>query len=287
VEYFVTVAEELHFGRAAARLHIAQPSLSHQIRRLEQQLGVALLLRSSRRVALTPAGETLLAEGRRLLRQSRRVVRITRAAGVERLAVGFAGSAAAGLLGDVLAAFREQHPAVEVSIRELLFDRIEDVALGEVDIAFTRLVPGQVTDLEIEVLAHEPRVVALPAAHSLAGRKSVDFVDLRGQRFITNPATTDAQPPARWLDEQRRHGLPGRTSARAASLQEILELVAVGSGVCLVPAPVADRFPRADVAHVPVRDADPAVVSLARPRGSARPVTEAFVEAARRVAQGR
>src|ERR1035438_7235926 len=97
VQYFVAVAEELHFGRAAERLHIAQPSLSHQIRRLEQQLGVVLLERTSRRVELTPAGQTLLTEGRRLLTQSQRAVRITRAAGSEGLTVGFYGSAASEL----------------------------------------------------------------------------------------------------------------------------------------------------------------------------------------------
>src|SRR5216683_1741126 len=101
VEYFVAVAEELHFGRAAARLHIAQPSLSHQIRRLEEQLGVKLFDRNSRHVALTPAGEALLTEGRRLLNQAQRAVKITRAANVERLAVGFSGSAAGVLLPEV------------------------------------------------------------------------------------------------------------------------------------------------------------------------------------------
>src|ERR1700756_126965 len=93
VDYFVTVAEELHFGRAAARLHIAQPSLSQQIRRLEQQLGVSLLERTSRRVELTPAGRTLLSEGRRLLAQSQRVIQTVQATAGGRVTVGFYGSA--------------------------------------------------------------------------------------------------------------------------------------------------------------------------------------------------
>jgi DNA-binding transcriptional LysR family regulator len=287
VEYFVTVAEELHFGRAAARLRIAQPSLSHQIRRLEQQLGVVLLERTSRHVRLTPSGETLLVEGRRLLRQSQRAVRLTRGADVERLAVGFAGSAATGLLADVLAAFRPAHPAVEVAIRELLLDRVEDISLGEVDVAFTRLLPGQVPDLEIEVIAREPRLAALPASHPLSVRESVTFADLRDERFIVNPASAGERPPARWIEEQRRHGLPGHAVAEAASVQEILELVAAGRGICLVPAPVEERFPRRDVRYVPVTDADAAVVSLARPKGSARPVVRAFIEAAWKVARAR
>src|SRR5450432_1826114 len=97
VEYFVVVAEELHFSRAAAKLHIAQPSLSQQTRRLEEQLGVKLLDRTSRRVELTPAGEALLREGRRVLQQADRVMQTVRAAGSEQLTVGFYGSAATTL----------------------------------------------------------------------------------------------------------------------------------------------------------------------------------------------
>src|SRR6266567_5360530 len=92
VEYFVAVAEELHFGRAAQRLHIAQPSLSQQIRRLESQLGVALLERNSRHVQLTGPGETLLREGRKTLSQAQHAIQATRAAGSGRLTVGFYGS---------------------------------------------------------------------------------------------------------------------------------------------------------------------------------------------------
>src|SRR5271170_4686757 len=118
VEYFVVLAEELHFSRAAEKLHIAQPSLSQQIRRLEELLGVKLLDRTSRRVELTQAGETLLPEGRRLIAQANRVTHAVRAAGSEQLTVGFYGSAATGLLPDVLTAFTERHPQVQVSVRE-------------------------------------------------------------------------------------------------------------------------------------------------------------------------
>src|SRR5437588_1676527 len=98
VEYFVAVAEELHFGRAAARLHIAQPSLSQQIRQLERRLGVSLLRRTSRRVELTAAGEALLLEGRRALDQAQRAIRAAKEAGRDRLTVAFYGSAASALL---------------------------------------------------------------------------------------------------------------------------------------------------------------------------------------------
>jgi DNA-binding transcriptional LysR family regulator len=283
VEYFIAVAEELHFGRAAARLHIAQPSLSHQIRRLEQHLGVTLLRRTSRHVELTPAGEAFLREGRRTLAHAQRAIQSARAAVGERIVVGFSGSAATALLPDVLRAFSQQHPSVDVSLRELLLDGVEDVLGGEVDVAFIRLQPGQI-GAEVEVLAREPRVVALPVDHPLATRDSVTFADLRDEDFITNPVVKHSGPPVRWLAEQHRHGLSGRVVAQAASLQEILTLVSVGRGVCLVPEPVARDYPRADVSYVGVSDADPALVSLAWRADTLRPALEAFIQAARHTA---
>jgi DNA-binding transcriptional LysR family regulator len=286
VEYFVAVAEELHFGRAAARLHIAQPSLSQQIRRLERQLGVALLDRTSRRVELTPAGRALLGEGRRLLTQSRRAVRATRAAATEGLSIGFSGSASSGLLPDALAAFSKSHPGVEIAVRELLLDSVDDILGGRVEVAFTRLLPGQ-TELEVEVVASQPRVVAMSIKHPLAARVPLTYADLRDERFITNPVVESSGAPARWLAEQHRHGLPGRVAAEAASIQEILTLVAAGRGICLVPEPAARHYPRDDVADVEVSDAEPAVVSLAWAPGPRRPVVDAFVQTVREVAAAR
>ena len=143
MRYFVAVAEELHFGRAAERLHIAQPSLSHQIRRLEGQLGVTLLDRTSRRVELTEAGRTLLTEGRRLLADSDRTARRVRTAADERLTVGFYGSAGSDHLPELLRAFAREHPNVELSVRELLLDQLDELLAGAVDVAFSRLLPGQ------------------------------------------------------------------------------------------------------------------------------------------------
>lgn len=282
MQYFVAVAEELHFGRAAERLHIAQPSLSHQIRRLEQQLGVTLLDRTSRRVELTDAGRALLAEGRRLLLQSERTVRLVRSASTETLTVGFFGSAASAFLPSLIRSFAEEHPNVEISVRELLLDQIDELLSGGVDVAFTRLVQGQ-AQVELQIISSEPRVVVLPLSHSLAAHTKVSFKDLRDDSFITNPAVEASAPPMRWLAEQARHGLPGRIAAHAASVQEILTLVAAGKGICLVPLSVARLYPRADVAYVEVTDADPAVVSLAWPPGGVRPVVEAFIERAKAV----
>ncbi|MBV9916554.1 MAG: LysR family transcriptional regulator [Solirubrobacterales bacterium] len=282
LEYFLVVAEELHFGRAAARLHIAQPSLSQQIRKLEDQLGTTLFDRSSRRVELTAAGEALVREGGKTLRQAKAAVRAARRAATDQLTVGFFGSAGERL-PEVLKTYAERRPNVEVTVRELLLGSVQDIVEGTVDVAFTRLRPGQ-AELEIQVIASQPRVAALAMDHPLAKSEELAFADLRELSFITNRALSEESVPLRWLAEQRRHGLPGRVAADAASIQEILTLVAAGRGVCLVPAPVAQQYPRRDVAYVPVADAEPAVVSLAWRGDDARPALRAFLDVARELA---
>ena len=283
VEYFVAVADELHFGRAAERLHIAQPSLSQQIRRLEQQLGVTLLERTSRNVQLTPAGEALLREGRRVLVQAERAISVTRGAGTELLTVGFYGSAGHGLLPALLAAFKGRHPRVQIMVREVPFGSVDEIHHGKVDLALTRLEPGQ-TELEVEVLTEEPRLLALAGTHPLAARETLSLAELGDESFIVNPMTPDGGAPARWLAEQRRHGLPGRVVAKARSLQEILSLVAAGRGVCLVPEAVALHERRAGISYVPVIGAEPALVSLAWDAEHSSPTLQEFVAVAREVA---
>ncbi|MBV8991418.1 MAG: LysR family substrate-binding domain-containing protein [Solirubrobacterales bacterium] len=244
---------------------------------------MTLLDRTSRRVELTAAGSALQSEGRHLLTQAQHAVRATQAAGSDRLTVGFYGSAAAALLPKVLRRFSERRPAAAITIRELLLGGVDDITTGDVDIAFTRLLPGQL-DLELEVLACEPRLVALAGDHRLAGRDSLLFADLREESFITNRVVPSPGPPIRWLAEQQRQGLPGRVAAEAASVHEILALVAAGRGVCLVPASVALHYRRPDVAYVEVSDAEPAVVSLAWRQESMRPIIEEFIDAAREAA---
>jgi DNA-binding transcriptional LysR family regulator len=284
VEYFVAVAEELHFGRAAERLQIAQPSLSQQIRRLENQLGIMLLERNSRSVHLTDAGEALLLEGRKTLSQARHAIQTTRAAGAPGLTVGFYGSAGSDLLPPALIAFGERHPPGSISVRELPLGSIDPILDGDVNIAFTRLKPGQ-TELEIEVIASEPRLVALATTHPLGARESLTFAELAEESFITNPVVHDHGPrPPRWLAEQRRHGLPGRVAAKSTGVLEILTLVAASRGICLVPTAVARHYPRSDIAYVPIEDAEPALVSLAWRPGAVIAPLAAFIETVREVA---
>ncbi|MBV8221087.1 MAG: LysR family substrate-binding domain-containing protein, partial [Solirubrobacterales bacterium] len=178
--------------------------------------------------------------------------------------------------------FGERQPAYTVTVRELPLGHLDDILNGDVDVAYTRLLPGQAA-LETEVLLSEPRVVALPTAHTLAARSSLTFADLSDEAFITNPIDqADGDRPPRWLTEQRRHKLRGQVATRATSLGEILTLVAAKRAVCLVPLTVARHYPRSGVTYVPVIDADPAVVSLAWRADS--PALAPFIDTARRVA---
>ena len=113
-----------------------------------------------------------MSEGRRLLAHSERTIRLVRSASAQRLIVGFFGSAASAVLPELLRSFGEEHPGAEVSVRELLLDQLDELLTGGVDVAFTRLLPGQ-AEIELEVIAREPRVVALAASHPLAGRVAV------------------------------------------------------------------------------------------------------------------
>jgi DNA-binding transcriptional LysR family regulator len=286
VRYFVTVAEELHFGRAAERLHIAQPSLSQQIRRLESQLGVALLTRTSRRVELTKAGAALLRDGEQLLQQAQRTMQTVRRTADDTLAVGYYGTAASRLLPGTLAAFGERRPSTIVSVRELLFGDLDDLITGGVDLAFTRLRADQVRDLPVTVaeLASEPRVLVVGRSHRLADRISVSLRELEKDSFLVNPAT-DQNAMERWKDEQRRHGLPGRIAGKARSVTELLTLVAAGTGITLVPVSVARQHRPPTITYVPVTDAEPAVISLVWPTGTLSPSAEAFIHAAQAQAE--
>jgi len=282
VRYFVAVAQELHFGRAAKRLHIAQPSLSQQIRRLESQLGVALLTRTSRRVELTPAGAALLRDGERLLRHAERAVAAARKASDDTLTIGFYGSAATALLPPTLKAFTRTHPSTRVTIRELLFGSLDELTNGALDVAFTRLRADQVEHLPVRLiqLSQEPRLLALPRSHRFADRTELSLSELDQDGFVVNPAAQE-NALARWRSEQHRHGLPGRITAEARSVTELLAMVAAGTGVSLVPAAIARHHQPPDITYVPVPDAEPAVVSLVWTPGSLRPTGEAFIQAAR------
>jgi DNA-binding transcriptional LysR family regulator len=175
LRYFVAVAEELHFGRAAQRLHIAQPPLSQQIRRLEEMLGHALFVRTSRDVRLTAAGEELLERARHTLTKIEADLAATQRIGrgeAGALTVGFIGSGMLTALPRMLGRYRKQYPQVDLQLREFYTARLVDALLeGTVDVGFLRDA-GEVDGLDVEVVLAETFVVVLPRKHPLAMQKT-------------------------------------------------------------------------------------------------------------------
>ncbi len=271
------MAETLHFGRAAERLHVAQPAVSQQVRRLEAALGVVLLERDRRGTALTDAGRTFLPDARRALAAVDAAEATARRAALGEageLRVGLAPSAASGPLLEAVAALRALAPDLALEVRELrqaelaeaLRSRTLDVAL----LALLRPLPPD-AGVALRVLARDPFVAALPARHPLAGEASLALAALADEPFV---AFAREQGPL-WHDTLRAFTLSaGFTPREEHVVRELptqLALVAAGLGVALVPA--STRVLReSDVAYVPLEAPTPIVTSaLAWPEGEVAP----------------
>jgi len=187
LRYFVAVAEELHFGRAAQRVHIAQPPLSQQIRRLEQDLGVRLFDRTNRRVQLTDAGRAFLLEARSTLAQAEYAREVaSRAARGEagQLLIGYMASAELNVFPRLLPAFRKRYPDVELTFQLLgASEQLEALREGQIHAGFLRL-PASDSAVTVKPIVREPVVVVLPERHRFARRRSLALSSLRGERFI-------------------------------------------------------------------------------------------------------
>ncbi|MDR7275382.1 LysR family transcriptional regulator [Catenuloplanes atrovinosus] len=267
LRYFVAVAEELHFGRAADRLGIAQPPLSRAIRRLEHRLGVPLLARTSRSVRLTPAGETLLHEGRAALNGVAAAVRRTRRAGRDTPALVLALKAGgdSGLLRAILRGYAERPGSVPVELVFSVHERAAMVRDGRADLALLHHPQNDLTGLDSAPLHTEPRMLALAEDHPLAARESITLADLDGLPMPRWPEAADPGP-----------------GPMVTEVGELLHLVVLGRAVSLVTESAARR-PYAGVAYRPVVDAAPATLVVAWPEGSRSRRIAGFVEAARAV----
>jgi len=289
LRYFLAVAEELHFHRAAARLHISQPPLSQQIRALERELGVTLLLRNRRRVALTAAGEAFRDDTRAILaavdRAAEHAQNIARGS-LGTLSVGFVGSAMfSPTLPDILREFRASRPEVELVLRELpTVSQLQALANGELDVGVVRG-PIATSDIhpqiELMTIQRERLVAALPADHRLAGRRRLRAEDLRGETFVI---LTRREAPGLFasLSSAMREvgGVPDDV-LEVAEMQTIISLVAGGFGVSLVPASVGS-VDRSGVAFRPFAGPTPTIeLSVAWRKGPGTPVRDAFLALAR------
>jgi DNA-binding transcriptional LysR family regulator len=285
LRYFVAVAEELHFRRAAARLHMSQPPLSHQIRLLEEELGCELLSRTRRRVEMTPAGEAFLRDARAVLGDLDRAGRNARRihdGQTGLLRVSFAGSALLSLVPRVVQRLGALHPEIDIELRERsTSDQVRALAAGVTDLG---LAPIPVADpgLDVEVLARERTVAAVPAAHPLARTRRLTLRRLAEYPFVLFPREQAPGYHDLLMTAVTSAGTPPRVIQQAAETQTITGLFAAGTGVSLVPASV-QQLALDGVVYRPVADApDTELAALSR-RGERTGLIEAFLSAGRAV----
>jgi DNA-binding transcriptional LysR family regulator len=243
LRYFVAVAEERHFGRAAARLHMAQPPLSQQIRQLESELGLQLLRRTTRRVELTAAGEAYLIRARQIIAavssaagEAQRV-----AAGLQgRLVIGCVGSATYSLLPQLVRTLRDELPDVEVSVQgEMLApDQVGALLDGRIDLGLLRP-PVDEESLRLEVLRADRLIVALPDGHRLAVRARLRLKELAGEDFVIHAGGGRSVMHDTVVARCREAGFEPRVRHEVAETSTLVTFVAAGLGIAVVPAPVA------------------------------------------------
>jgi DNA-binding transcriptional LysR family regulator len=276
LRYFVAVAEELHFGRAAERLQMAQPPLSRAIRRLERRLGVQLLNRDNRGVSLTPAGETLLKEARRALDAVDAAVRRTRRAAMAKptLVLTTKAGASHALLKELLDAYAARPGAVEIDV--LLCEIGEQRGLllnGQADVAIMHAPFDLMTGLESVEILTEGQVAILPRSHPLARRSTLTMAEVSNVPDL---------PMARWP----RHDFtyPPGPGPEVRSQSQLAQLVALGRTLLVIPASSrAWQWP--EHVAVPVTDAPLATTLLAWPAGVQSPALAGLIETAKEVSE--
>lgn len=247
LQLFVAVAEELHFGRAAARVGMAQPPFSQQIRRLEAALGLRLLTRTSRRVALTSAGERFLDDARALLAKRAEVITAARrAAGGEVgvLRVGFGATSAFGVLPDIVRRFRSQLPDVTLQLHERESTEIgAALATGDLDIAIVRG-PFKHEGVTAELLVREPLALALPSTHGRAREKAIALSTLAAEPFVLFPRHTAPGLHDAVIRMCVAAGFSPAVVQEAPSWSSVVCLVAAGLGITIAPLSAGDLRPR-------------------------------------------
>ena len=279
LHYFLAVAQEQHFGRAAVRLGIAQPPLSQQMQRLEAALGVVLFDRSQRRVRLTAAGRALAARAPSVLEASAALREDVHQAALGRsgvLRLGVGASAALGIVPEMIARFRAQHPAVVVQLDDVT-SRSHEERLRQrlIDVALLREA-APIDGVRATVVREERLVVVLPRMHRLARRRTLKLLELRGEPFVLFPRESSPS----FYDELQaacaRAGFIPRIVEQATEWPTVAGMVAAGIGITVAPDTVA-VMPREGAAYVRLHDAGMRVQLLAVSRDEDDPLVTAFV----------
>ncbi|MGW4271686.1 LysR family transcriptional regulator [Streptomyces seoulensis] len=272
LRYFVAVAEELHFGRAATRLHMSQPPLSRAVRQLESDVGAQLFARSPTGITLTAVGSVLLDEARSLLDHADRVrVRVSAAAGAATLTIGILGDGTDPGTARLAAAYRRSRPGVDIRVRDAdLTDPTCGLRAGLVDVALTRA-PFDETALTVRALRTDPVGVVLRADDPLARRDGLRLAELEDRRWFQFPPGTDPVWQSYWNGGRPREGPVVR------AVQECLQAVLWNGTVGL--APLGHDLP-AELAVVPLIDMPPSRVVAVCNEGDTNPLIRSFLEIA-------
>jgi len=281
LRYFLAVAEELHFTRAAERLQIAQPALSQQIRKLESEVGVALFHRTKRLVELTAAGQAMVRPARQALTEASTAVEVAqRAARGEtgHLRIGFIESAAMTFVPQAVRRFSQAYPDVGLSLSELAVDaQVERLRSDRLDVAILRL-PARTDGLALASIADEGLVVAAPDSHPLAGRDRISPAAIAQEPLILLAREIVPGLYDQIIALQHQHGTAW-IAQEATSIQAVLGLVAAGLGISLLPASVR-TLARSGITFVTLSPSPRSEIQLAWRESDRSPLTAAFVEAA-------
>jgi DNA-binding transcriptional LysR family regulator len=261
LKYFVAVAEELHFGKAAKKLHIAQPPLSQQIMNLEEELGIKLFDRSRRNIQMTAAGSHFLNNARQILLQVEQAVETARRihnGKAGRLAVGFVGSVIHTFLPEGLRLFRERFPDVELVLHEInTAEQVSSLHAKRIDIGFHY--PGDKDPLlASKTLTLAPLLAVLHNDHPLSGRKSVNIRELAHDPFIANTRSSEPVVRDAFISLCHSAGFSPKIAQEAGQVQTVLGLVASGLGACLLPDFIKN-IRRPGVQYVPLSGSPPEV----------------------------
>ncbi|WP_030421453.1 LysR substrate-binding domain-containing protein [Streptomyces sp. SCSIO 75703] len=282
VRYFLALAEERHFGRAAARVNVAQPALSQQIKQLERQVGSTLFDRSTRHVALTEAGRHLLTHARSILGEVERAeahMAALASGRAGRVSVGFVGTATYDVLPRVARTVRSRLPGVSLELRgELLVpELVQGLADGTYDLAVLRTDGRLDAPVEVTPLRTERLVAVLPTRHPLAGHDRVPLAALADESFVVHPSQARSTMYAWVLGACARAGFRPATLVEVGETATLVVFVAAGHGVALVPESVQSL--RLDgVTYVPLAEDEPVTLALARRSHPDPPVVDRVAE---------
>ena len=285
LRYFVAVAEELHFSRAAARLFVAQQALSKQTKELEDAIGVQLLRRTTRSVELTQAGEVFLRAAREALELLDSGVDAARRAGrgeVGTLRLGFIAGAALELTAPLLEEFNLRNPRIELEMREYPFgDTSAGLTEGWSEVAFLRL-PVAVPDLEFEVLFTEPLVAALPKNHRLAGHRTLTAEDMVKETLAVG-RSEDSEWQRFWaLDDYRVDAADRRILATTSQTEEAT-VIAAGAACAVTVAGAVRYLPHPALRYVPIEGVEGCSLAVGWRAGQRTPLVDRFLEVATEV----